>query len=573
MANISQITLPNGNTYDLKDANAATESYVDTRLASKQDTLTAGTGINIDANNVISATGGGTITDVQVDGVSVVTSGVAEIDLTPYVAKSGDTMTGTLHIDDALLKINYYNENRGAIAIQNKSYAIDTSSNNGIPSGAFHINGLDFVDSNELEVGGLQSYAYSNGAIYSDIYAYDKKTDGSSASNRLRVGIAKNGTCLYEVTDPAAFRSAIGAGTSSTDTTYTIATGDNNGQIKVTPSSGSAYNVSVKGLGSAAYLTANTAASNSTVVQRNSSGYVYANYFNTTCGAANPSSYTNSRALFTSDDGFIRKATAANFRTMLGLGSMATANTSSYVAKAGDTMSGNLTISVSGEGQFSTKSTAWGMDTSSNNGLSANGSAGAFYHKDKNNNIVARTNCYGQSDGQTVLCIQSYNRTTSNAEVMTGLWIWSKKNGTHAYTVTDAAAFRTGIGAAASSSRAYKENIQNMTEEEAKKILNVNIYSYDYKDGFGETNHNKNQFGVIAEEVIEQIPYAVNIPDKYDEEEALKSSNDPSKGGRNLITIDYWKFVPYLIKTVQVQEKRINELEEEIKVVKEAIGL
>ena len=36
-------------------------------------------------------------------------------------------------------------------------------------------------------------------------------------------------------------------------TTYTIATGDNNGQIKVTPSSGSAYNVTVKGLNTAAY--------------------------------------------------------------------------------------------------------------------------------------------------------------------------------------------------------------------------------------------------------------------------------------------------------------------------------
>lgn len=39
------------------------------------------------------------------------------------------------------------------------------------------------------------------------------------------------------------------------NTTYTIATGDGNGQIKVTPSSGSAYNVSVKGLGSSAYTT------------------------------------------------------------------------------------------------------------------------------------------------------------------------------------------------------------------------------------------------------------------------------------------------------------------------------
>ena len=50
---------------------------------------------------------------------------------------------------------------------------------------------------------------------------------------------------------------------SDNNTTYTLATGDSNGQIKVTPSSGSAYNVSVKGLGTAAY-TASTAYAPST---------------------------------------------------------------------------------------------------------------------------------------------------------------------------------------------------------------------------------------------------------------------------------------------------------------------
>lgn len=91
------------------------------------------------------------------------------------------------------------------------------------------------------------------------------------------------------------------------------------------------------GLGSAATLTANTAASNSTVVQRNSSGYVYANYFNTTCAEVNPSSYTNSRALFTSDDGFIRKASAANFRTLIGAGtSSLTIGTTATTACAGN---------------------------------------------------------------------------------------------------------------------------------------------------------------------------------------------------------------------------------------------
>ena len=48
-----------------------------------------------------------------------------------------------------------------------------------------------------------------------------------------------NGTFTFAATD--------------TNTTYTFATGDSNGQIKVTPSGGTAQNISVKGLGSAAY--------------------------------------------------------------------------------------------------------------------------------------------------------------------------------------------------------------------------------------------------------------------------------------------------------------------------------
>lgn len=46
----------------------------------------------------------------------------------------------------------------------------------------------------------------------------------------------------------------LGSGNINTEnTTYTFATGDSNGQIKVTPSGGSAQNISVKGLGSLAY--------------------------------------------------------------------------------------------------------------------------------------------------------------------------------------------------------------------------------------------------------------------------------------------------------------------------------
>ena len=47
-----------------------------------------------------------------------------------------------------------------------------------------------------------------------------------------------------------------------TDTTYTFDTGDSNGQIKVTPSGGTAQNVSVKGLASAAYVDTESSVAN-----------------------------------------------------------------------------------------------------------------------------------------------------------------------------------------------------------------------------------------------------------------------------------------------------------------------
>lgn len=51
---------------------------------------------------------------------------------------------------------------------------------------------------------------------------------------------------------------SVPSGAVFTDTTYIIESGNNNGQIKVTPSVGDPYNVSVKGLGSAAYTESST---------------------------------------------------------------------------------------------------------------------------------------------------------------------------------------------------------------------------------------------------------------------------------------------------------------------------
>lgn len=83
---------------------------------------------------------------------------------------------------------------------------------------------------------------------------------GAAADKGVDTSISAGSTSTNLPTSKAVAAFVEGKGYKTTDnnTTYAIATGDSNGQIKVTPSSGSAYNVSVKGLGSAAY-TASTA--------------------------------------------------------------------------------------------------------------------------------------------------------------------------------------------------------------------------------------------------------------------------------------------------------------------------
>lgn len=98
------------------------------------------------------------------------------------------------------------------------------------------------------------------------------------------------------------------------------------------------------------------------------------------------------------------------------------------------------------------------------------------------------------------------------------------------------------------SSKYAKDNIEDMTEEQASKILQLRSVNFDYKNG------NKNQSGFIAEEVLKILPCCVSVPDNYVE--------DPNASEINLPRLDYSKFVPFLVKEIQVLNDRITKLEE-----------
>ena len=112
----------------------------------------------------------------------------------------------------------------------------------------------------------------------------------------------------------------------------------------------------------------------------------------------------------------------------------------------------------------------------------------------------------------------------------------------------------TGTLSYSSSSRRVKKNIRNMTEEEAKKLLDIDIIKFDYKEFWNDGE--KNQSGLIAEDVIKIIPEAVLVRPDYDPNLPVDEEyNFPPE-------VNYSKFVPYLIKMVQMQQTEINELKE-----------
>lgn len=99
------------------------------------------------------------------------------------------------------------------------------------------------------------------------------------------------------------------------------------------------------------------------------------------------------------------------------------------------------------------------------------------------------------------------------------------------------------------SSRRTKENIVPISEKDANKILDLNVVKFDYSNG------DKNQCGLIAEDTYKILPNIVlgdvSVPD--DDQEGIMK-----------IGIDYTKLVPYLIKKIQMQQKQIDNLQNQI---------
>lgn len=101
-----------------------------------------------------------------------------------------------------------------------------------------------------------------------------------------------------------------------------------------------------------------------------------------------------------------------------------------------------------------------------------------------------------------------------------------------------------------SSSKRYKNHVSDVSDEEALKILDIPVIKFKYKDGYlfpTDFLVDKEIPGFYAEDVEEVNP----ILCQYNEDGSVEDWN-------------YRTMIPYMLKTMQIQQKRIDDLEARI---------
>ena len=101
-----------------------------------------------------------------------------------------------------------------------------------------------------------------------------------------------------------------------------------------------------------------------------------------------------------------------------------------------------------------------------------------------------------------------------------------------------------------SSSKRYKNHISDVPDEEALKILDIPVIKFKYKDGYlfpTDFLVDKEIPGFYAEDVEEVNP----ILCQYNEDGSVEDWN-------------YRTMIPYMVKTMQIQQKRIDDLQTQI---------
>jgi hypothetical protein len=251
----SNITI-NTDTANRKITVSATDINTTYDLAASKNSVNGNVKLNLTAGGSGSGTDSVTI---KGDGATTVTTDnngniIIRSTDTTYSAGSGITLDGT----------TFSNSGVRAIAIGTTNGTISVNTNG--TSADVKIKGLGTAAYTDSTAYAASSHSHAEYALATNIPTVNNGTltIQKNGTNITTFTANQSGSATANITVPtkvSELTNDSGFITSFTNTTYTFASGDSNGQIKVTPSSGTAQNISVKGLGSAAYTNSTAYAS------------------------------------------------------------------------------------------------------------------------------------------------------------------------------------------------------------------------------------------------------------------------------------------------------------------------
>lgn len=125
-------------------------------------------------------------------------------------------------------------------------------------------------------------------------------------------------------------------------------------------------------------------------------------------------------------------------------------------------------------------------------------------------------------------------------------WVTMQPDGNLVVYQNSVAKWSTGT-----SSQRFKHNIKDMTEERARQILKIRAVTFDWNYDQPYTTRMTDNAGVIAEEVSKVTPDLVVFEDGED-------------GGQIERRVEYERFTPYLIKMTQMQQNEIDLLKQQV---------